>query len=342
MVSANMPVPFEQAAAVVRYVWGRRLRGQRRFALVLMLEPTLQCNLACSGCGKIRQGAEIMRRRLTPDQCLDAVEQCGVPVVSIAGGEPLLHPEIAKIVEGLTRRRKFVYLCTNALKLEESLDRFAPSKYLTFTVHLDGLQMEHDRIVGREGVFSTAVEAIRAALGRGFRVTTNTTLYTGVDLERTVQFFNEMAALGVESMTVSPGYAYEQVDQQEQFLHREQTENFFRDLFARAGKNWNFNQTPLYLMFLRGAWQLECTPWGNPTFGVLGWQRPCYLLEEGYCETFQELLDTTDWSQYGRASGNPKCRDCMVHCGYEPTAVIETLTTLRGMAATAKKMVFGR
>jgi hopanoid biosynthesis associated radical SAM protein HpnH len=331
-----MSVPLSQAWTVATYVLRQRLRGVKRYPLVLMLEPLFRCNLACAGCGKIQFPAEILRRQLTPEQCFAAADECGAPVISIPGGEPLLHPQIDQIAAGLVRQRKFIYLCTNALKLEEALPRFTPSKYLAFSVHMDGPRGEHDLAVCRQGTYDIAVQAIRAARARGFRVTTNTTLFAGVDPDRIRQFFDEMMALGVEGMMISPGYSYEKAPDQDHFLQREQTTSLFRAILGGAKRTWKFNQTPLFLEYLQGRYDLQCTPWGSPTYNIFGWQRPCYLLGEGYCSSFRELMETTDWSQYGRQSGNPKCRDCMVHCGHEPSAVAATFGSLRGLTRTAR------
>ena len=331
-----MSVPLSQMWSVASYALSNKLRGIERYPLVLMLEPLLRCNLACAGCGKIQHPAEILRRELSPQQCFDAADECQAPIVSIPGGEPLLHPRIDEIVAGLVQRKKFIYLCTNAIKLEESLDRFRPTKYLAFSVHMDGPREEHDYAVCRSGVYDIAVDAIKAARRRGFRVTTNTTLYAGVDADRTRRFFDDMMALGVEGMMVSPGYSYEKAPDQDHFLARQQTISLFRRLLRNAPRRWRFNQTPLFLDFLQGDFELECTPWGNPTYNVFGWQRPCYLLDEGYCDSFQELMSTTDWAGYGRASGNEKCQDCMVHCGYEPSAVASTFGSWKGFISTAR------
>jgi hopanoid biosynthesis associated radical SAM protein HpnH len=334
-----MGVPLSQAIRVASYVATQRLRGRRRFPLVLMLEPLFRCNLACAGCGKIQHSPEILRRQLTPEQCFNAVDQCGAPMVSLPGGEPLLHPQIETIVAGLIARRKFVYLCTNALLLSKSLAQFRPSKYLTFSVHIDGLRETHDLAVCRSGVFDTAVGAIKEAVTTGFRVTTNTTLFEGADPDEVRQMFDRLMALGVEGMTISPGYSYAKAPDQDHFLQRQRTVTLFRQLLDRPHRRWRFSQSPLFLEFLKGRTTLECTPWGNPTYNLFGWQRPCYLVDEGYAETFQELIDATDWDQYGHASGNPKCRDCMVHCGHEPTAVVTTLGSLKGLAATVRLML---
>ncbi|MGH9175855.1 MAG: adenosyl-hopene transferase HpnH, partial [Vicinamibacterales bacterium] len=336
-----MGVPLSQMWTVAGYVLGRKIRGDRRYPLVLMLEPLFRCNLACAGCGKIQYPTEILKRNLTPQQSFDAAEECGAPIVSIPGGEPLLHPQIDEIAAGLVERGKYVYLCTNALLLEKHLHRFTPSKRLSFSVHIDGPREEHDEAVCREGVYDIAVRAVRAAVAAGFRVTTNTTLFNTADPERMRRMFDELTDLGVEGMMLSPGYPYEKAPDQEHFLHRRETTRLFRRMLREPKRRWVFNQSPLFLEFLKGNWDLECTPWGNPTYNVFGWQRPCYLLQEGYCETFQELLDTTDWAAYGHRSGNPKCTDCMVHCGYEPTAVSETFGSLRGLAAAARLTLFG-
>ena len=323
-----MSIQWQQALAVGTYLVTQRLKGRKRFPLVLMLEPLFRCNLACPGCGKIQHPTEILKRNLTPDECFAAVEECGVPVVSIPGGEPLLHPQIDEIVQGLVERRKFIYLCTNGLLLEKSLSKFEPSPYLTFSVHLDGLGEKHDRCVDRKGVFDTAVQAIRAAKAKGFRVTTNTTVFEGTKPEEIQEFFDFVESLGVDGMMISPGYSYDWAPDQDHFLKREQTKALFREILApwKSGqKRWNFNHNPLFLDFLMGDKDYECTPWGSPSYSVLGWQKPCYLLNEGYYDTFEELLEKTEWDNYGRASGNPKCADCMVHCGYEPTAAIAAL-----------------
>jgi len=336
-----MGVPLSQVWTVTRYVLTQRLRGRTRYPLVLMLEPLLRCNLACAGCGKIQHPPDVLRRQLTVEQCRAAARECGAPVVSIPGGEPLLHPEIDQIVRALVADRRFVYLCTNGLLLESALARFRPSRYLCFSVHLDGLREDHDRAVSRRGVYETAVRAIRAALARGFRVTTNTTLFAGVDPPRMRAFFDTVMQLGVEGMMLSPGYSYRRAPDQDHFLARADTQDLVRRLLAGRKRSWQFNQTPLFLEFLQGKWDLECTPWGNPTYNVFGWQRPCYLLDDGYCRSFRELMETTDWAAYGHRSGNARCQDCMVHCGYEPSAVRETLGSLRGLLATLRWMLSG-
>ncbi len=336
-----MGVPVSQMWTVASYVLGKRMRGVRRYPLVLMLEPLFRCNLSCAGCGKIQHPVDILRQELSPAECFAAVEECGAPIVSIPGGEPLLHPQIDEIVAGLVERRKYIYLCTNALKLKESLSKFKPSKYLSFSVHMDGPREEHDHAVGREGTYDIAIDAIRAAINAGFRVTTNTTLFRGVDQEKMRGFFDEMTKLGVEGMMISPGYSYEKAADQEHFLERERTKSLFRRLLRGSHKRWKFNQSPLFLEFLRGNYQLECTPWGNPTFNLFGWQRPCYLMDEGHCRSYQELLDSTEWSCYGHESGNSKCQDCMVHSGFEPSAVTDTFNTWRGFWTTAKVTLFG-
>jgi hopanoid biosynthesis associated radical SAM protein HpnH len=339
-----MSVPLSQMWTVGRYVVTQKLRGKKRYPLVLMLEPLFRCNLACAGCGKIQYPGHILRKHLTVEQCLRAVDECGAPMVSIPGGEPLMYPEIGELVRALVARTKYVYLCTNAILLKEKLEAnvFTPSKYLTFSVHMDGLREEHDEAVCREGVYDDAVEGIREALRRGFRVTTNTTLFDGADAMRVRQFFDAMMDLGVEGMMVSPGYSYAKAPDQEHFLRRRRAHELFSAMLTNPKKRWRFNQSPLFLQFLMGKQDFECTPWGNPTYNVFGWQRPCYLLQEGYAETFQELMDGTRWERYGRRSGNDKCRDCMVHCGYEATAVDHTFGSWRGFRDTVVTTVTGK
>lgn len=322
--------------AVTRHVLANRLRGRNRCALVLMLEPLFRCNLACSGCGKIQHPAEVMRRQLTAQQCFDAADQCGAPIVSIAGGEPLLHPDIDQIVAGLIAQRKFIYLCTNGLLLEESLGRFSPSRHLVLSVHLDGQRELHDQITGRMGVYDTAVSAIREAVRRGYRVTTNTTLFADAQPDDVRAHLTQISHLGVEGMTLSPGFAYAAAPDQAGFLQREKVERLFCQVLAPPRRGWRLNQTPLFLLFLQGKYKLDCTPWGTPTYNVFGWQKPCYLLDEAYCGSFRELLDTTDWSLHGPQSGQPSCEHCMVHCGYEPTAVHATLGTWNGLINTLR------
>ncbi len=321
-----MAIPLIQQIRVGAYVLKNKLKGLERYPLVLMLEPLFRCNLACPGCGKIDYEDEILNKRLSVKECLNAVDECGAPVVSIPGGEPLLHREIGEIVKGIIDRKKFVYLCTNALMLEKRLHLFKPTPYLTFSVHLDGLEDEHDKAVAQDGVFKKAVSAIRKAKALGFRVNLNCTLFDQTPASEIARFFDFASQnLEVEGITVSPGYAYERAPDQEHFLNREKTKNLFRDVFRFGkGRKWRFSQSSLFLDFLAGNQSYKCTPWGNPTRNVFGWQKPCYLLAEGYAPSFQSLMEETDWNSYG--TGNyEKCADCMVHCGYEPTAVLDTL-----------------
>ena len=340
-----MGVPISQMWTVAKYVLGQKLRGRKRYPLVLMLEPLFRCNLACAGCGKIQYPAHILRRQLTPQQCFDAAEECGAPMVSIPGGEPLLHPDIKEIVEGLVARGKYIYLCTNALLLKEKLEAglFKPSKFLTFSVHMDGQEENHDFAVCREGTYQKAVDGIRLAVKMGFRVTTNTTLFEGADPGSVRAFFDEMMALGVEGMMLSPGYAYDKAPDQSGFLKRRETNQLFEMILSnrRDGKRrWVFNQSPLFLEFLMGKREYECTPWGMPCYNIFGWQKPCYLLQEGYADSFRELMDETVWENYGHASENPKCANCMVHSGYEASAVDHTFSSFGGLFATAKAILF--
>jgi len=321
-----MTIPLLQQARIGAYIVRQQIARRSRYPLVLMLEPLFRCNLACAGCGKIDYPKEILDRRLSVDECLQAVDECGAPVVSIAGGEPLLHKEIAEIVEGIIARRKFVYLCTNALLMRKRLARFEPSPYFVWSVHLDGDRGMHDKSVCEDGVYDRAADAIRDAKARGFRVNINCTLFNDADPERVATFFDGVEALGVDAITVSPGYAYERAPDQAHFLTRTRTKQLFRDVFRRGrrGRAWSFSQSSLFLDFLAGNQEYRCTPWGNPTRNVFGWQRPCYLIGEGYAKSFRELMEGTDWDAYG--TGNyEKCANCMVHSGYEATAVTDAV-----------------
>ncbi len=327
-----MAVPVLQQIRMGAYIVKQKLLGNTRYPLVLMLEPLFRCNLACNGCGKIDYPDSILNKRLSPEECFRAVDECGAPVVSIPGGEPLLHKEIVEIVNGIIARKKFVYLCTNALLLKKKLDQFTPSPYLTLSIHLDGLREEHDHAVSQPGTFDLAVEAIKEAVSRGFRVTINCTLFNSNAVpERVAEFFTFAQELGVEGVTVSPGYAYERAPVQDHFLSRRQTKELFRSIFRlgrehekKGGKRWVFNQSSMYLDFLAGNQSYHCTPWGNPTRNVFGWQRPCYLVGEGYVKTFKELMETTKWDDYG-VGNYEKCANCMVHSGFEASAVVDTM-----------------
>tara|TARA_B100000315_G_C14582523_1_gene591262 strand:+ start:1789 stop:2868 length:1080 start_codon:yes stop_codon:yes gene_type:complete len=321
-----MAVPLIQQLRVGGYIFKHRLKGIQRYPLVLMLEPLFRCNLACPGCGKIDYEDDVLDRRLSVEECIAAAEECGAPIVSIPGGEPLLHHDMPEIVAALIERKKFVYLCTNALLLEKKLDQYQPTPYLTLSVHLDGLETHHDHAVDQEGVFERAVSAIRKAKSKGFRININCTLFDQMNADEIAAFFDFACLdLGVEGITISPGYAYERAPDQEHFLNRGKTKQLFRDVFKKGkGRNWQFSQSSLFLDFLAGNQTYQCTPWGNPTRNIFGWQRPCYLLSEGYANTFTELMEETEWANYG--TGNyEKCADCMVHCGYEPTAVLDTV-----------------
>jgi hopanoid biosynthesis associated radical SAM protein HpnH len=320
-----MSVPLIQQWRVGAYILAQRLRRIERYPLVLMLEPLFRCNLACPGCGKIDYDEPILNKRMSVAECLAAVDECGAPVVSIPGGEPLLHKEIAQIVDGIVARKRFVYLCTNGLLLEKKLHLFTPSQYLTFSVHLDGLEAHHDQAVSQPGTFKRAVRAIHAARAKGFRVNVNCTLFNTMRPDEAARFFDFcLSELKVEGITVSPGYAYERAPNQGHFLARERTKQLFRDIFKQRGAiKWRFSQSSLFMDFLAGNQSYRCTPWSNPTRNIFGWQRPCYLLGEGFARTFRELMETTNWDSYG--TGNyEKCADCMVHCGYEGTAITDT------------------
>jgi len=335
-----LPIPFWQAARIGAYIAKQNLARVKRYPLVLMLEPLYRCNLACAGCGKIDYPDEILNQRLSFDQCMNAIDECGAPVVSIAGGEPLLHKDMPQIVRGFIARKKFVILCTNALLLTKKIDQYQPDPSFTWSIHLDGDQVMHDKSVCQDGVYDIAVKAIQLAKSRGFQVSVNCTLFAGAQPERVAAFFDEMKALGLNGVTVSPGYAYERAPDQEHFLNRTKTKQLFRDIFklGKGGKAWSFTQSTMFLDFLAGNQSYACTPWGNPTRTVFGWQRPCYLLGEGYAKTFKELMDDTAWDDYG-VGNYEKCADCMVHSGFEASAVQDMVkhplkalgVTLRGV-----------
>ncbi len=337
-----MSVPISQMWTVATYVLKQRIQGRKRYPLVLMLEPLFRCNLACAGCGKIQYPAHILKTDLSPEECFKAIDECGAPMVSIPGGEPLMHPQIGEIVAGLVHRKKYIYLCTNALMLKQKIHLFKPSKYLTFSVHVDGQKEHHDFSVCREGGYDIAIDGIKAALEAGFRVTTNTTLFDGADPNSVRAFFDEAMALGVEGMVLSPGYTYDKAPDQKHFLGRARSRRLFRAILSNRKPNWKFNMSQLFLEFLMGKRNYQCTAWGAPAYNMFGWQKPCYLLQDGYVDTYAELVKTTDWSHYGTESGNPKCANCMVSCGYEPTTVHHAFSSFSGLFAMAKATLFSR
>ena len=321
-----MGIPLLQKLTVGSYVVRQHLTGRKRYPLVLMLEPLFRCNLACAGCGKIDYPDEILNQRISVADALEAVDECGAPVVSIAGGEPLLHKELPQIVKGIIARKKFVYLCTNALLMEKRMKDYEPNPYFVWSVHLDGDKQDHDKSVCQEGTYDRAVAAIKAAKAKGFRCNINCTLFNNADPERMANFFDYVMSIGVDGITISPGYAYERAPDQQHFLNRQTTKQLFRNIFKRGngGKAWSFSQSDLFLDFLAGNQTYHCTPWGNPTRTVFGWQKPCYLLGEGYAKTFKELMEDTNWDNYG-VGNYEKCADCMVHSGFEATAVNDSI-----------------
>jgi len=325
-----MAVPLRQGVRIGAYLAKQRIRRVEKFPLIVELEPLFACNLACEGCGKIQHPHDILKQRMPVEQAVAAVEECGAPMVSIAGGEPLMHPQIEVIVEELIKRKKFVYLCTNALLMPKKIDKFKPSPYFAWAVHIDGLEERHDESVAKKGVFAQAVENIKEAQRRGFRVTTNTTFFN-TDTPQTIidvlNFLND--DLKVDQMMISPAYAYEKAPDQEHFLGVEETRELFRKAFADGRrKRWRLNHSPLFLDFLEGKVDYSCTAWGIPSYSLFGWQRPCYLMSDGYVKTYKELIETTEWSKYGRGK-DPRCANCMAHCGYEPSAVLATMGSLK-------------
>ncbi|MDB6144176.1 MAG: MoaA, NifB, PqqE, radical superfamily protein [Pseudomonas sp.] len=318
-------IPLIQQVKIAGYILGKKLTGQHRYPLAMMLEPLFQCNLACAGCGKIDHPKDILRTRMSVEDALRAVDECDAPVVSIPGGEPLIHSEMPQIVRGIIARKKFVYLCTNAILLPKHIDEYEPSPYFTWSIHLDGLQKRHDESVCMDGIFDKAVAAIKLALSRGFRVTINCTLFNQEPPDEIAEFFDYAMSLGIEGITVSPGFSYQHAPRQDVFLGRTESSTLFREVFKRGkGRHWVFNQSSMFLDFLAGNQRYQCTPWSNPTFNIFGWQKPCYLLvDEGYAPTYKALMADTAWENYG-VGINPKCDNCMAHCGFEGSAVNDT------------------
>ncbi len=335
-----MGIPFIQAARIGAYVVGKHLAGVKKYPLVLMLEPLFRCNLACKGCGKIDYPDDILNQRMSYEDCMSAIDECGAPAVSIAGGEPLLHRDMPRIVKGYIAKKKFVILCTNALLMKKKIDQYEPSPYFTWSIHLDGDQAMHDKSVCQDGVFEVARDAILLAKSRGFRTQINCTVFDGADAGRLAGFFDEMKKIGLDGITVSPGYAYERAPDQQHFLNRTKTKNFFRDVLSRGkgGKAWDFTNSPLFMDFLAGNQAYECTPWSMPLKTVFGWQKPCYLLGEGYEPTFKAMMENTDWDGYG-VGKYEKCADGMVHCGFEGTATIDAVKRPWKFAAVALRGV---
>ncbi len=331
-----MSVPFMQQARVGAYVMKQKLKGNKHYPLVLMLEPLFKCNLACAGCGKIDYPKPILDKRLSVKDCLEAVDECGAPIVAIPGGEPLIHKEIGEIVEGIVARKKYVSLCTNALLLEKKLHLFKPSPFLFFSVHLDGLKDHHDKSVCQTGVYDRAISAIKAAQAKGFQVNANATIFDGHSPEDIAKFLDMTTEMGV-NVSISPGFMYERAPDQESFLSRRKTKQLFREVFKHGkGKKWKLSHSTLFLDFLAGNQEYMCTPWGMPTRNVFGWQKPCYLLGEGYVSTYKELIETTDWEIYGTGRYE-KCANCMAHCGFEPTAALDaTANPLKALAVAIR------
>lgn len=332
-----MSIPVRQYSTIFAYILKQTLKGNKHYPLVLMLEPLFRCNLSCAGCGKIAYPADILNRRLSVAECMQAIDECGAPMVSIAGGEPLIHQEIEQIVEGFLARKKYIYFCTNGLLLERKLDRFKPSPYFTWQLHLDGNREEHDRSVGLPGTYDTVIRGIKAAKQAGFKVNINCTLFDHAEARKVADFLDEAKQLGVDTITISPGYSYEKAPDKDHFLSRSRTKQLFRDIFRLGrGKKWPFNHSPLYLDFLAGNQTYQCSPWSMPCRNIFGWQRPCYLLNEGYAKTFKELIEETGWDHYGTGH-NEKCADCMVHSGFEGSAVADIMQhPLKGLAVAVR------
>jgi hopanoid biosynthesis associated radical SAM protein HpnH len=325
-----MAMPLHQSIRLGSFLFKQKLLRRDKFALLVELEPLFACNLKCAGCGKIQQPHTLLKQRMPVEQAVAAIEESGAPMVSIAGGEPLMHPQIDEIVRQLLKRKKIVFLCTNAVLMPKHLHKFAPHRNFAWMVHIDGLRERHDESVCKDGVFDQAVAAVKQAQAAGFRVMTNTTFFdldSPQDVIDVLDYLND--DLGVDNMQISPGYAYERAPDQEHWLRVEQTRALFSKAFADGRrKRWRLNHSPLFLDFLEGKIDFSCTAWGIPSYSLLGWQRPCYLLADGYTKTYKELIETTDWDAYGRGK-DERCYNCMAHCGYEPTAVIATMGSLK-------------
>jgi hopanoid biosynthesis associated radical SAM protein HpnH len=325
-----MAMPLHLTVKLGSYLLKQKLRGVDKYPLIMELEPLFACNLKCTGCGKIQQPASLLKQRMPVEQAIAAVEECGAPMVSLAGGEPLMHPQIDVITQELLNRRRFVVLCTNALLLPKHMHKFTPHRNFAWMVHIDGLAERHDESVAKAGVFDQAVAAIRAAKEAGFAVYTNTTVFNTDSPQSVIDVLDYLNnELGVDRMQIAPGYAYQKAPDQDRFLGVTETRELFSKAFADGRrKRWRLNHSQLYLDFLEGKRDFACTPWGVPSYSLLGWQRPCYLLDDGYAKTWKELLETTDWDAFGRGK-DPRCDNCMAHCGYEPTAVLATTDSLR-------------
>ena len=333
-----MAVPISQAMTVAKYAIGNSIKGVKRYPLVMMLEPLFQCNLNCVGCGKIQYPREILEKRMPKEDAWAAIEECGAPMVSIAGGEPLIHPEMPEMIQGFIDRKKYIYMCTNAQILLKKIDLYKPNKFFSFGIHLEGIEEVHDKSVNKLGAHKIAVEAIKEAVKRGFRVTTNTTIFNNADPELVRKHFDETMALGVEGMMISPGFPYEKAASQDIFLERKKTVELFRKILSNPDPKWVFNHSPSFLAFLKGEQEYECTPWGNPCYSIFGWQKPCYLINDGYVKTYKELLECIDQYKLGHNGTRPECKDCMLHSGYEPSAVCDIFGSFGGMMRAAKHM----
>jgi len=325
-----MAMPIRQSLRLGGYLMKQKLLRKEKYPLLVELEPLFACNLKCGGCGKIQQPAALLKQRMPVERAVGAIEESGAPMVSIAGGEPLMHPQIDEIVRQLLARKKIIFLCTNALLLPKHLHKFTPHPNFAWMVHIDGLRQRHDESVRKVGGFDAAVAAIKQAKDAGFRVMTNTTFFdldSPTDVIDVLDYLNDVVE--VDNMQISPGYAYQKAPDQEHWLGVQQTRELFKKAFADGRrKRWRLNHSPVFLDFLEGKLDLKCTAWGIPSYSLLGWQRPCYLLDDGYVATYRELIEDTDWDSFGRGN-DPRCANCMAHCGYEPTAVIATMGSLK-------------
>ena len=328
--------PIELSFRLALYLLKNRLAGRKRFPLVTMLEPLEMCNLACAGCGRIREYQPVIDKMMPVDVALDAVKESGAPIVSIAGGEPTIHPKIDEIINRLIEQKYFVYCCTNGLLLDRMLPKIPPSKYFCWVIHMDGMEEKHDESVARKGVFKKAVQGIELALSQGYRVCTNTTIFKNSDVEDLWEMFRLVKKIGVEGSMISPGYDFEDAPDRDLFLTRQESRNIFKKLLdpTRTG-GMKFYNNPLYLNFLQGDREYQCTAWSNPTYTVLGWRKPCYPLADEHVQDVNELYEAGLWQKYG-VGNDPRCANCMMHCGFESATIFQAISTPKDWATLIK------
>lgn len=329
-----MRFPIAQTIRVAKHISTEKRAKTERFPLVLMLEPLHACNLTCEGCGRIREYKDVMNRMLTLDECLNAVNDCRAPVVSICGGEPLIYPQIKELVEKTVEKKRVTYLCTNGTLLDKKLSLFRPNKYFNLNIHIDGMEKTHDMIVEKPGTFKKIIENIKLAKKAGFTVCTNTTVYKETEVSEIRELFELLTTLKVDGFLISPGFDYKEVEDQSVFLKRAEIQRKFREImsFSKKYKLWS---TPLFLEFCAGLREYKCTPWGNVTYNVKGWKAPCYLITDKHYTDYKDFISSVDWNHFVQGKDN-RCRNCMCHCGFEATAALEVSGSLKDTLKMAK------